>query len=210
MSPLFAINRSRPGSAATAAPRPGIAAAVAPAGWDRTAVTSASELGLGLRTWAGPVTADLGGPDPDWRHAAFWWVGSHGGAGLSTLQAAVPGGADANRRWPDPAYGGPSMVVLVARGSAHGLRCLRAALRQYAGGDTPPGLYLVGTAVVADRPGRAPRHLDQQIAMVAGTAPTLWRIPWITDLLDSPDPRSVVLPPALAQLDRDLGCLRPA
>jgi len=199
MSPLFAISRSRPGSAATAA---------TPAGWDPTTGAPAPELGL--RTWAGPVTADLGGPDTDWRHAAFWWVGSHGGAGLSTLQTAVPGGADANRRWPDPAYGGPHMVVLVTRGSGHGLRCLRAALRQHAGGDTPPGLYLVGAAVVADRPGRTPRHLDQQIGMVAGTAPTLWRIPWITDLLDSPDPRSVVLPPALAALDRDLGCLRPA
>ncbi len=104
----------------------------------------------------------------------------------------------------------PHLAVLVARGSAHGLRCLRAALRQHAGGHTPPGLYLVGTAVVADRPGRPPRHLHQEIQLLHGIVPAVWWIPWITDLLDSPDPRSVVLPPALAALDRDLGCLRPA
>lgn len=154
------------------------------------------------------MSADLGGRETDWSHAGWWWLGTHGGAGVSSLAAAVPGGGDANRRWPDPARGGPPCVVLVARASGHGLRCLRGALRQYAAGDTPPGLYVAGTVVVADRPGRTARHLTQEIGMLAGIVPTVWRVPWLTDFLDCPDPVSLPLPPALHRLDADLGCLR--
>lgn len=156
------------------------------------------------------MTADLGDRETDWPHAGWWWLGVHGGAGVSSLDAVVPGGGDANRRWPDPARGGPRAVVLVARASGHGLRCLRGVLRQHADGRAPVGLHLVGVAVVADRPGRTPRHLAQQVGMLTGIAPVVWRVPWITDLLECPDPVELPLPPVLGGLDSDLGCLRPA
>ncbi len=163
-----------------------------------------------IPAWAGPVTADLGGREPDWSHAGYWWVGVAGGVGVSTLAAAVAGGVDANRRWPDPAWGGPRAVVLVGRSSPPGLRRLRGALRQHAAGGVPAGLHVVGVAVVAHQSGRLPPPLAQEVLMLSGIASAVWQVPWLTEFLDQPDPVSLPLPAALHSMDADLGCLRPA
>jgi hypothetical protein len=66
------------------------------------------------------------GEDRPASSARFWWLGVHGGAGVSTLTQLIPGGADAFRRWPAPAvHGGPPGVVLVCRTHARGMLAAR-------------------------------------------------------------------------------------
>src|SRR5690606_38240555 len=69
----------------------------------------------------------------------FSWVGTHGGAGVSTL-AAVYGGHDSGRSWPGP--GDPQSVLLVARTHAAGLDSVTAALELFRLGQVPQGLDL--------------------------------------------------------------------
>ncbi len=171
------------------------------------AVTAPSpERRLGV--WADPVTPDLGGPEEDWTRGCWWWLGVHGGAGVSTLAVMVPGGADAVRRWPDPAKGGPAPVVLVARAHAQGMARARAAARQWATSGVPAGLRLAGLVVVAAAPGRLPAHLADQVRLLRATVPAVWPVPWMPELLDLPDPAGANIPPALYPLTRDLTALR--
>jgi hypothetical protein len=76
----------------------------------------------------GPVTVPEPGPREPAHAAAtarrYSWVGTHGGAGVSTL-AAVYGGHDCAGNWPGP--DDPRSVLLVARTHACGLA---AALRR--------------------------------------------------------------------------------
>ena len=198
---------ARPAPAAAGAGRVGTGVTASDVGASGVDLPAADLL---IPVWTDPVTADLGGRESDWPHANWWWLGVHGGSGLSTLAAAVAGGADANRRWPDPTKGGPRAVVLVGRSSPHGLRCLRGALRQYAAGGVPVGLHVVGVAVVSHQPDRLPRPLAQEVLMLSGIASTVWQVPWLTEFLDHPDPVSLPLPPELRSMGADLGCLRPA
>jgi len=194
--------------------RPGPAPAVSSMRFPPAAASAEASPGLPpaellIPTWVGPVVADLGGRQSDWSHASWWWVGVAGGVGVTTLSGAVAGGADGNRRWPDPAWGGPRAVVLVGRSSPPGLRRLRGALRQHAAGGVPAGLHVVGVAVVAARPGRLPPPLAQEVEMLTGIASAVWQIPWLPEFLDHPNPVSLPLPGALRSMDADLGCLRP-
>lgn len=88
----------------------------------------------------GPVaTQEPGPPEPAHAHAAarrFSWVGTHGGAGVSTL-AAVYGGHDSGRAWPGP--GDPASVLLVARTHAAGLDTVAGAVEIFRRGQAPPG-----------------------------------------------------------------------
>src|SRR5689334_22419876 len=61
----------------------------------------------------------FGSAAPSW-----WFLGCHGGAGASTLNAAILGGVDAGRYWPVPEPPGISRVVLAARTHAQGLRAV--------------------------------------------------------------------------------------
>ncbi|MEV6133681.1 DUF6668 family protein [Streptomyces violaceusniger] len=118
-----------------------------------------------------PVTR----PRPD-DGLAWWWLGVHGGAGVSTLERAVPGGRDSGRAW--PATGEPEPVVLVARSSAHGLGAAQNAAQQWAS-RMVTGVDLLGLVVVADAPGRRPRILRDRVRLVSGAVPRLWEIPWV-------------------------------
>lgn len=80
----------------------------------------------------------------------FAWVGTHGGAGVSTL-AAVYGGHDSGRDWPGP--GAPTSVLLVARTHAAGLLAALRGLELFRRGEHPPGLDLDAVVLVADAPG---------------------------------------------------------
>ncbi|MER8069073.1 DUF6668 family protein [Streptomyces sp. NPDC094034] len=110
------------------------------------------------------------------RGQSWWWLGAHGGAGVSTLEEAVPGGRDAGRAW--PVTTGFQAVVLVARSSARGLGAARNAAQQWASGMVT-GIDLLGLVVVADAPGRRPRVLRDQVLLVSGAVPRLWEIPWV-------------------------------
>ncbi|MES4886060.1 DUF6668 family protein [Streptomyces sp. NPDC000349] len=128
---------------------------------------------------------------------AWWWLGVHGGAGVSMLEQAVPGGRDAGRAWPTAQ--GNQLVVLVARSTAHGLAAAQSAAQQWAS-RMVTGIDLLGLVVVADAPGRRPRALRDRVSLVSGAVPRLWEIPWVEAWrLGEPH-----LPKECASLARDL------
>ena len=105
------------------------------------------------------------------------WVAAHGGAGASTLTAAL-GGADIGCRWPDESRAEPARVMLVARTHNGGLRAAARALDALREGRHTPGMELVGLVLVADAPGRLPPSLRRRIRVLRSVAPLL-RVPWI-------------------------------
>lgn len=137
------------------------------------------------------------GSGPGW-----WFLGCHGGAGTSTLTAAVPGGADAGRYWPVPEPPGYVRVVLVARTHASGLHAARAAAQQWASGALPGGIGLLGLVAIADAPGRLPRPLRDLLHLISGGVPRLWELPWVEDLRLGAPPTN--LPAAYKELAADL------
>jgi hypothetical protein len=123
----------------------------------------------------------------------FSWVGAHGGAGASTLAAAL-GGFDAGRNWPRVDRGEPGGVLLVARTHAAGLQAASRTLDTFRRGAQPPGVELVAVVLVADAPGRLPRQLAQRIRVI-GSATKVHRVPWVatwrTGDLGGPVPRDI-------------------
>ena len=112
------------------------------------------------------------------QNAEMWWVGTHGGAGESTLAALVPGWPTADHSWPQPASGAPARVVLVARSNLHGLKAAQAAARQWAAGLVPHA-EVVGLVVIADAPGRLPKSLRDFMQVVTGGVQRSWFLPWV-------------------------------
>lgn len=104
---------------------------------------------------------------------AVWWLGTHGGAGESTLQRLMPGSLAAGHAWP---VGGTRPVLLVARTHRHGLATLGAAAREWASATAP--CRVLGAVVIADAPGRLPRELAEQVDLLEGVVPALWCVPW--------------------------------
>jgi hypothetical protein len=142
--------------------------------------------------------------------ARWWWLGVHGGAGVSTLAELVPGGADAFRFWPSPSvHGGPDGLVLICRTHAHGLRCARAALNQWNSHDVPDRLTMLGLVAIADAPGKLPIPQAQALRLLSGAVDRLWTVPYLEDLRRAPDLRGLPMPPALVKLASDLEALRP-
>lgn len=127
----------------------------------------------------GPVaTGEPGPPEPAHAHAAarrFSWVGTHGGAGVSTL-AAVYGGHDCGRSWPGP--GEPPSVLLVSRTHAAGLDTAAGAVEIFRRGQALPGLDLDAIVLVADAPGRLPRPLAQRVRSLESVI-DVYRVPWV-------------------------------
>ena len=106
----------------------------------------------------------------------YSWVGTHGGAGVSTL-ATVYGGHDCGRDWPGP--GDPHSVLLVARTHASGLRAALNAVEVFRRGETPAGLDLDAVVLVADAPGRLPRPLVQLVKVIESVI-DVYHVPWVT------------------------------
>ncbi|MEU5959214.1 DUF6668 family protein [Streptomyces sp. NPDC047525] len=122
-----------------------------------------------------PISAVPTPPAPGWL-----WLGVHGGAGVTTLQSAVPGGRDAGRLWPAPYGAITHPVVLVCRSSYGGLMAARAAIVQWASGQVP-GIELLGLVVVADAPGKLPRPLRDLMRLVAGGVARTWSVQWMEE-----------------------------
>jgi hypothetical protein len=108
----------------------------------------------------------------------WWWVGCHGGAGVSTLARVLGDGVDAARGWPSPGPGVRAPAVLVARTHASGLLRAQSAARQWACGALPAGTDLLGLVLVPDAPGALPRPLEHLLLVVCGGVPRCWRLPW--------------------------------
>jgi hypothetical protein len=166
--------------------------------------------GRRLPIWTGPVRPHLGGDPADPGRAGWWWLGVHGGAGVSSLAEFLPGGADAERCWPDPAFGGPRAVILVCRTHVGGLRRARDAAQQWASADVPGGLLLAGAVAVADAPGKLARPQAEELRLLEGAVPQLWTVPWLEELRLIGDPSGLPLPPCLVRISLDLESLRPA
>ncbi|MFJ2561319.1 MULTISPECIES: DUF6668 family protein [unclassified Streptomyces] len=132
--------------------------------------------------------------------ARWWWLGCHGGAGVTTLGSVVPGGVDAGRCWPLSAHG-RQPVVLVARTHAAGLQQAQLAARQWASG-VLPGVELLGLVLVADAPGRLPPALRDLVRLVSGGVPRTWKISWAEDWRQGRPPDAI--PRESAGLARDL------
>jgi hypothetical protein len=116
-----------------------------------------------------PPSPDAGTP------RRFSWVGTHGGAGTSTL-ATVYGGHDCGRDWPGPAD--PPSVLLVARTHATGLAAVLNALEVFRRGEAPHGLDLDAVVLVADAPGRLPRPLADRVKVIESVI-DVYRVPWV-------------------------------
>lgn len=110
-------------------------------------------------------------------------VGSHGGAGTSTLAAVAPSLiSDVGQSWPVSAEGlDAQKCVVVARTSVAGLERLQVVLRQWASGETPP-VELIGIVLIADAPGRLPKPIRQLIPVITSGGPRVWRVPWDANL----------------------------
>ncbi|OPG02427.1 hypothetical protein B1R27_32570 [Streptomyces sp. GKU 895] len=114
-------------------------------------------------------------PSPAPTARRFSWVGTHGGAGTSTL-SFVYGGHDCGRDWPGPAD--PRSVLLVARTHAAGLAAVLGALEVFRRGAAPQGLDLDAVVLVADAPGRLPKPLAQQVKVIESVI-DVYRVPWV-------------------------------
>ncbi|MEP6462955.1 MAG: DUF6668 family protein, partial [Frankiaceae bacterium] len=121
-----------------------------------------------LRPLLGSSRTDEGAP--------WWFLGVHGGAGVTSLIRAGAGGGDAGRVWPLE-----GKVVVVARRTAFGLEWARDAARQHASGGAPGDVELAGLVVVADAPGRVPRRVARFLDLVAAAYPQVWEIPWVEE-----------------------------
>ncbi|MEU6379929.1 DUF6668 family protein [Streptomyces sp. NPDC046909] len=143
---------------------------------------------LGPEIWVrGPVALPEGPPRPAAHtsaHAAththastrrFSFVGTHGGAGVSTL-CAVYGGHDCGRDWLAP--DAPPSVLLVARTHAAGLAAVLRTLEAFRRGEVPHGLDLDAVVLVADAPGRLPKPLAQHIKVIESVI-DVYRVPWV-------------------------------
>ncbi|MCK6211939.1 hypothetical protein KZX45_15445 [Georgenia sp. EYE_87] len=136
---------------------------------------------------------------------APWWLGTHGGAGESTLAGLVPSSGAAGHAWPLPRdVDDVQPVVLVARTSLRGLESARVAATQWAAGDVL-GVELLGLVLMADAPGRLPRPLRDLAHHVAGGVPRVWSVPWVEAWRSGGD----AAPHALTVLRRDLTTLLP-
>jgi hypothetical protein len=164
-----------------------------------------------IPAWSRPPGPHLGGvPDDaqDIAAAGWWWLGVHGGAGVSTLAEFLPGGVDAHRLWPSPAvHRGPGAVILVCRTHLSGLARARDAIQQWREAKVPDGVLLAGLVAVADAAEKLTNAQAEALRLVAGIAPRMWTVPWLTDLR-SIAPAALPLAPALVKVSLDLEALR--
>ena len=109
--------------------------------------------------------------------AALWIIGAHGGAGEGRV-ADLLGARATDHCWPVLQDGGKPRVLLVCRADMRGLTAARSALTQWVSGATPKA-DLLGLAILADAPGKAPKALRDFAAIVGGGAPRLWTLPWV-------------------------------
>lgn len=145
-------------------------------------------------------TPGVAGPN---RPPGVWWLWHPlcGGAGVSTLATALPGGmivedleAEDRPRLP---------VVVVTRGHHGGL----VAAQRWAAARPAGTVAVAGLVVVADAPGRTPRPLEILGRLVIGGYPQTWRIPWVPAWRLGAAPTPENTPTAAKTLLRDLSLL---
>jgi hypothetical protein len=135
----------------------------------------------------------------------LWWVGCHGGAGVSTLTALTGVGAEMGPVWPQvPADWRIQPVVLVARGSAAGIRAASGAVEQWRSRGVT-NVRVLGLVVVAASPKRPPKIVTERLQLLAGWLPkSIWHVGWMEALLAADNPADVGVPPDVQALRRGL------
>lgn len=108
-----------------------------------------------------------------------WWVGTHGGAGESTLEQLLEGSRASGHAWPcgELGTGLTPAVLLVARTNARGLRAAQLRAVEWASGSVPVSVH--GLVLIADAPGKLPKPLKEFAQVVSGAVPRVWRLPWV-------------------------------
>ncbi|WP_309244506.1 hypothetical protein [Micromonospora parastrephiae] len=131
-----------------------------------------------------------------------WWVGCHGGAGVSTLARLVGFGLDFGQGWPMLTPATPeARVVLVCRASAAGTWAATGAIEQWRRRAGMSGsMTLLGVVAVAASPRRPPRIATERLQLLRGWTPQIWRVGWVDALLAADDPRDVGAPPDVEAL----------
>lgn len=151
-----------------------------------------------------PPAADQTYPRVAVNRGHLGFVGTHGGAGVTTLSRAF-GLPESTRTWP-VAEDGPTSVFLVCRSNVTGLRSAQLAAREWASG-TVTGMNVLGLIVVADAPGRLPKDLRSFAQQIGGGVPRVWHIDWHQELRTSTDVSGLV-PGPLRRFARDLHLLQ--
>jgi len=147
---------------------------------------------------------------PSLEHAAaapLWWLGTHGGAGESTLAGLVPEWRAADHAWPivvNSTTAAPT--VLVARTTVRGLRAAQLAATQWASGIVPHATVL-GLVVIADTQGRLPRAIRDLIKVIGGGVPRVWHLPWVESWRLGKDVSLDTAPREVRQVVSDLRAL---
>jgi hypothetical protein len=137
--------------------------------------------------------------------ATVWWLGTHGGAGESTLAALAPGTRAAGHAWPIPTTAGTvHRVVLVARSNFSGLAAARKAAIDWASNSLGGGVQLAGVALMSDAHGRLPKPLRELEQVLAGGVPRVWSLPWVDTWRFGPATSDEALPKEFRALFSDL------
>ncbi len=121
---------------------------------------------------------------PD-RIEPFVWVGTHGGAGATSLQRSTGSGLDLSQRWPDPALGWSSSVVLVCRSNGAGLDAMGRLLQEWVSRSVPD-LRVLAAVVVDDAPSKRSRRVRARVSELRSVAPQVLTLPWIEAWRDNP------------------------
>lgn len=116
-----------------------------------------------------------------------WLVGTHGGAGVTSLATSISFAGDAGRRWPGQIGSSGEVdspfVVLIARTHMSGLAAVHGALLSHMHSATPAGTQLLGIVTVAD----SDRPVSKPVGTRRNTVESLtrdvggqtWRLGWL-------------------------------
>jgi hypothetical protein len=126
----------------------------------------------------------------------LWWVGCHGGAGVTTLARVTGLGIDGGTAWPAPHPDSPPVVVvLVCRETARGTWAATGAVEQWRSGNIPGHTRLAGIVAIPASHRRSPRVALERLQLLAGWVPALWRLRWVEEYLATDDPGDLGNPP---------------
>lgn len=117
--------------------------------------------------------------------ATFGWLGTHGGAGATSLRAGSGVGVDLGREWPNPEAGQPSAVALVCRSNTAGLDAAGQHLQAWTT-STVTGLTVIAVVVVADASTKPPRIVRDRIGDLRAVVPTVLNLGWIGSWRENP------------------------
>lgn len=147
--------------------------------------------------------------DHDPAPSAWAWLGVHGGAGVTTLTEAVPGGLECLGGW--PTVRDPGVVVLVCRTHVRGLLAALDTAQAWTAGRVGEDVLLAGVVAIADAAEDLQRSQREALTLLGGLVPHLWRIPWIPHLRVARPNTGTELAthPAFTALAHDLSTIRP-